>query len=88
LSPHSTFSEGSIAAMTKWLRTVPIEIPDGYVLVHNMGRRLPRGLGLPMRGFRAWIARPGNPDFEVCDCPFAPDIPGHYRIPNQPQRED
>jgi hypothetical protein len=50
-----------------YLDEVPESIPDGLVLMHNVEagyQHRPIGSG----GFRVWLAEPGQPNQQPCDC--------------------
>jgi hypothetical protein len=57
-----------------YVDSVPVDLPDGYVLVHNFPPGDPqRPLGSD--GFRAWLT-PRHADDVQCDCGWSPV---HYR---------
>ena len=68
------------AAGVEYLTRIPGPgtIPPGQAAVHNHVRPPARKLGT--RGFRAWLAGASDPALIGCDCGWAPELGGHYRI--------
>jgi hypothetical protein len=63
----------------KYVKTIPRELPEGMVLVHNHVRPARRP---GVRGFRAWTQKLDD-GLEVCPCDWAgADLHGlvHYRV--------
>jgi hypothetical protein len=52
------------------------EIPAGLIVVHNHVRPTRR---LGSRGFRVWVDEPSD-RYELCNCDWAPELGGHYRV--------
>jgi hypothetical protein len=56
----------------------PADVPDGQIVVHNVPTALRARRRIGGRGFRIWLAEP-SPQWEQCDCPWAPELDTHYR---------
>ena len=61
----------------EYLRTLPVAVPTGKVLVHNRVRPTRR---LGSRGFRVWLTMPDVACLEVCSCGFACEVGPHFRL--------
>jgi hypothetical protein len=60
-----------------YLRTLPVMIPSGKVLVHNFVRPRRR---LGASGFRAWLADPDPRRYRTCACGWAPELGRHVTM--------
>jgi hypothetical protein len=73
---------------TKYFAKVPVNAPDGRIVVHNHVRpRDANGEPIPLdkvslgdNGFRAWTEPDDTPNRVVCGCEWAPHLPEHYRV--------
>jgi hypothetical protein len=61
-----------------YVQTIPdaTRVPDGMVLVHNHVRPARRQ---GERGFRFWL-QVASGRLEPCECGWAPEAGGHYRM--------
>ena len=60
-----------------YLSTVPRQVPEGRIVVHNHVRPAKQ---LGDRGFRAWTEAADTPLRVPCPCGWAPHLAKHYRV--------